>query len=109
MDDNGLQEAGFTPFCPRWRKRGKPPFFITSGSSSKCDIRYGPWIFPRKKPGGEKSRYMFCRAIEVLICKTMSLHDLNFDSQIYRQAAGGSIGLDLTGIVSDIYMCEWDK
>ena len=28
---------------------------------------------------------------------------------IYRQSSGGSIGLNLTGVVSDIYMCHWDK
>ena len=38
----------------------------------------------------------------------MSLHDFHFDGDIYRQKSGGSIGLDLTGVLSDIYMCYWD-
>ena len=44
-----------------------------------------------------------------MIVKTMSLHDFRFDGKVYRQRRGGSIGLDLTGVISDIYMCEWDK
>ena len=52
---------------------------------------------------------MFCKAIEVMIVQTMSHHDFQFDGEIRRQSSGGSIGLDLTGVLSDIYMCTWDK
>ena len=38
----------------------------------------------------------------------MSLHDYVFNGDIIRQKEGGSIGLDLTGVVADIYMCHWD-
>ena len=51
---------------------------------------------------------MFCIAIEEMICVVMRSHDFTFDGKIYRQRTGGSIGLDLTGVLSDIYMCEWD-
>ena len=44
-----------------------------------------------------------------MIMRTMSLHDYVFDGKIIRQKEGGSIGLDLTGVVADIYMCHWDK
>ena len=39
----------------------------------------------------------------------MSLHDFMFDNKIYRQKEGGSIGLDLTGGVADIYMGHMDS
>ena len=38
----------------------------------------------------------------------MNLHDYKFENNIYRQNQGGSIGLDLTGVAADIYMCHWD-
>ena len=38
----------------------------------------------------------------------MSLHDYVFNGEIIRQKGGGSIGLDLTGVVADIYMDHWD-
>ena len=39
----------------------------------------------------------------------MALHDFVMDGRMLRQEKGGSIGLDLTGVVSDIFMSEWDK
>ena len=36
-------------------------------------------------------------------------HEFQFDGTIYRQSSGGSIQLDLTGVLSDVYMCHWDK
>ena len=44
-----------------------------------------------------------------MIVKIMGLHDYVFDGKIIRQKSGGSIGLDLAGVVADIYMCHWDK
>ena len=52
---------------------------------------------------------MFCKAARAMIIKTVSLHDFQLDGQLFRQSGGGSIGLDLTGVVSDVYMCEWDR
>jgi len=45
----------------------------------------------------------------VMIKRTMELHDFQLDGTIYRQSKGGAIGMDLTGVVSDIYMCKWDQ
>ena len=38
-----------------------------------------------------------------------AIHDFKVDEVIHRQSEGGAIGMDLTGVVSDIYMCEWDR
>ena len=32
----------------------------------------------------------------------MSLHDFQLDDKLYRQNGGGSIGFDLTRVVSDV-------
>ena len=39
----------------------------------------------------------------------MSVHDFMFGGKIYRQLSGGAIGMDLTGVLADVYLCEWDK
>ena len=41
--------------------------------------------------------------------RTMGLHDFKFNGKVYRQREGGAIGLDLTGVIADIYMCYWDS
>ena len=51
---------------------------------------------------GEKDVYS--SAIRIMIEKTMNLHEYVDDGNIIRQKEGGSIGLDLTGVVSDICM-----
>ena len=52
---------------------------------------------------------MFGIAVGVMVRRTMELHDFCIDGKIFRQKRGGSIGLDLTGVVADIFMCGWDK
>ena len=109
MSDEESIQKGYSEFCPRRRKKNGKPTFYASGSHKKEEVRHGPWVFPRAKPSQLITRKMFCSAIEVMITKTMAMHDFQFDGKVYRQKCGGSIGLDLTGVISDIYMCEWDK
>ena len=62
---------------------------------------------------GLKTKYYIYKyihkRIRTMIMRTMSLHDFVFDNKIYRQKEGGSIGLDLTGVVAYIYMGHWDN
>ena len=60
------------------------------------------------QPDENKTRKMWCVAVGVLVTKTMQNHCYMFEGRIYRQEEGGSIGLDLTGVVADIYMSWWD-
>ena len=62
-----------------------------------------------EEPESMTVREMFCDALGCMIVKAMKLHDFKFDGQIYRQKEGGAIGMDLRGVIADVYMCEWDK
>ena len=83
--------------------------FERSGSELDRNVRYEPWIFPDVSPGEDVVRRMFGIAIGVMVKRVMRLHDFVIDGQIHRQKEGGSIGLDLTGVVADIFMERWDK
>ena len=109
MKQSEIDECDFSQYLPIRRFHKRPPLFVHSGSMDEVEIRHHPWIFLALEPDANTLRRMFCRVIEVMIIRTMGLHDYLYDGQIYRQKCGGSIGLDLTGVVSDIYMCEWDK
>ena len=109
LSEEELQEEQIREACPRRRSnRGEGPKFTASGSKLKVVERFQPWIFPEEIPNPDMIRKMFCIAVRVMIVHVMSLHDFHFDGVIYRQRTGGSIGLDRTGVVSDIYMEEWD-
>ena len=99
----------FQQYLPRRRFNRRPPKFTRSGSMNNQKIRHSPWIFPTQTPDERTTKKMFCEAVGIMIEKTMHLHDFQIDGVIYRQREGGAIGMDLTGVVSDIYMCEWDK
>lgn len=97
-------------WCPQRRNaRGRPPTFEASGSSTVKETRFEPWVFPEGSPGDSVVRTMFSIAVGVMVRRTMELHDFCIDGRIFRQKKGGSIGLDLTGVVSDIFMCRWDR
>jgi hypothetical protein len=109
MPPNEWEGCGFREFIPTRRFHKRPPLFVSSGSVNDIKIRHHPWKFSTREPDGSMLKKMFCYAIQIMIVRTMSLHDFQLDGRIYRQSSGGSIGLDLTGVVSDIYMCEWDQ
>ena len=109
ISEEELVAESIFQYCPKKRTpSGQPPKFEASGIDSKPEKRFGPWVFP-DTPSENTVRLMFCVAIENMIKVTMRMHDFQFDNTIYRQRTGGSIGLDLTGIISDVYMCHWDR
>ena len=44
-----------------------------------------------------------------MIVETISNHGYQYNSKVYKQEEGGAIGLELVGVVANIYMCWWDK
>ena len=106
LTDRELEEKNIHMHAPKRRTLlGRPPVFHASGSDPDIVTRRSPWIFVDCiQPNEEQTRRMWCDAIEVLISKTMRNHCYMFKNRIYRQDEGGSIGLDLTGVISEIYM-----
>ena len=90
-------------------RRGRPPEFTGSGSESKREDRMRPWVFGGDVPGDEVIGRMISKAIGCMIQATMKMHDYKFDGKMYRQREGGAIGMDLTGVIADVYMCFWDR
>ena len=109
MSDEELRAEGILQFVPKRKHNNKPPEFTSSGSDPRINKRHGPWRFPNNVPDSNKTKYMLCIAIEKMIIRVMKSHDFEFAGEIYRQNVGGAIGLDLTGILADIYMCHWDN
>ena len=110
LADGVLRDSEFWHFIPtRRRPNGRLPKFTSSGSMKNKNARHASWTFVNVAPDVATIRRMFCEAIGVMVKRTMELHDFQLDGQIYRQEAGGAIGMDLTGVLSDIYMIDWDK
>ena len=104
-----LDVDALSDWCPKRRHNMRPPKFECSGSDLDISVMFEPWIFSGEVPEVDVVRNMFCIAVGVMVKKTMELHDFAIDGKIFRQKKGGSIGLDLTGVVSDIFMIVWDR
>ena len=105
MSLKDLESEDLNEWCPYRSYDRRPPIFECSGSAIKADVRYEPWVFPYGMPRDAIVRRMF--GIAGVMVK-MRLHDFVIDGKIYRQE-GGSIGLDLPGVVADILMDRWDQ
>ena len=71
--------------------------------------RFDPWLFGDTVPDNETTKRMFSIAIGILVTETVTNHVYRYDSKILKQEEGGAIGLELVGVVANIYMCWWDK
>ena len=71
--------------------------------------RFDPWLFGGTVPDNETTKRMFSIAIGILVTETVTNHVYRYDSKILKQEKGGAIGLELVGVVANIYMCWWDK
>ena len=109
LTQDEIEREGLGQVCPTRRYNRRPPKFEVSGSDRDKEKRFEPWVFPETEPGEATVNKMFSMAVEVMVRRTMTIHDFTIDRKMYRQAKGGSIGLDLTGVVSDVFMCWWDS
>ena len=110
LTDEQMHEKQLTQYCPaRRNRRGARPQFHASGSELNNETRMRPWNFDAcDEPDEREIRRMWCEAVESMVKQTMKNHCYKFNGKLYRQEIGGSIGLDLTGVVAEIYMTWWD-
>ena len=107
---NQLRDMGIINYCPKRKThRGRPPV-ITGCALEECkDKRYAPWVFPDTRPSKENEKKMFVAALRHVLMFVMRNHVYTFNDVIYRQSKGGPIGLELTGVLAQIFMVWWDR
>ena len=74
----------------------------------KVEIEEENWLRPKKLPNSTEAKRMLGIALELLIVTCMSNHMYKFNGERRLQDGEGPTGLDLTGLVADIYMLWWD-
>ena len=100
-----LKELGLLPYCPtRKTRRGRPPT-ITGCALDECrSKRFGPWQIPNNEPSEQMTRKMLTEAMRVVLLFIMQNHIYTFDDEIKLQSRGGPIGLQLTGVLAQLFM-----
>ena len=54
-------------------------------------------------------RKMLVEAVRIVLRKLLETHTYNFAGEIRRQRAGGAIGMELTGVIAQVFMVWWDR
>ena len=80
-----------------------------SGTETKAEKRYAPWIFPVNEPDEVIKRKMFSEALKIGLAVVMTNHLYTFDGLVRKQREGGAIGLQLTGVMAEVFMEWWDQ
>ena len=93
----------------RRTRRGRPPTITGSGTASKEEERFGPWLPPSRQPTAVEKKSMIKEAMQIALKLVMKSHTYVFDSKVRKQEVGGAIGLDLTGTLAQVFMMWWDR
>ena len=54
-------------------------------------------------------RKMLVEAVRVVLHELLETHTYDFAGEIRRQEEGGAIGMEITGVVAQIFMVWWDR
>ena len=105
-----LERLGLIDYCPqRKSNRGAPPKLTGCAMDSRPEKRFAPWNPPKLTPDENVKKRMLAEGLRSTVLYIMKNHIYSFDGTTRKQAAGGPIGLDLTGDLAGIFMSWWDK
>ena len=102
---------GLDLVCPTLRnqKGGRRPLLTASGIKYQKSKRFAPWVPAVSVPDRREQRLMLTEAIKIGMTVVMSNHVYMFDGKMHHQQSGGSIGLELTGNIAQVFMIWWDR
>ena len=109
--DDEIQEMGLGEVCPKRRtNRGPRPIMTGCGATEKKEDRYQPWVFPDTSDISEETkRRLVVEAMRIVLKTLMETHTYEFAGEIRRQKEGGAIGMELTGVVAQVFLVWWDR
>ena len=101
-----LIQIGVNDFIPTKVKAPKNVKSVDK-DQSKTNVTHALWKFPESQPSKHIKKTMWAEAIVYGVQLIMQNHVYKFDNQIKVQKDGGSIGVTLTGVLSEIKMLKW--
>ena len=110
-NDAELSELGIREYCPTRRtNRGRRPNMTGCGTTENEEERYRPWVFPDiSEMNCEMKKKMIAEALRVALLTVLKTHTYEFAGAIKLQRNGGPIGMELTGVVAQVFMVWWDR
>ena len=100
-----LRDLGLPRFCPRRKtNRGRPPTITGCAVDENKTKRFHPWLPPVEQPDEVTTRKMCTDTMKIVLLFIMQNHLYTFDNEIKLQSEGGPIGLELTGVLAQLFM-----
>ena len=90
-------------------KRGRPPTITGCAINEWKSKRITPWKIPEQEADEQTIRKMLTEAMRIALLFIMQNHIYTYDNKTILQSKGGPIGLQLTGILAQLFMIWWDK
>ena len=80
------------------------------GAENNKERRHAPWIFPDVSELEEAmKRKMVVEALRIVMKVLLTTHTYEFAEEIRVQKKGGPIGMELTGVVAQVFLVWWDR
>ena len=97
--------------CPKRRyTRGPRPNITGCGTREDEKERYEPWVFPEESNINEdEKRKLIVEAIRIVLDVILKTHTYKFNGITKVQTSGGPIGMEITGVIAQIFMVWWDE
>ena len=110
LSDEEIQKHNFQDLVMvrKYRKGMKPR--VTGREMSfywQKKVEESSWLQASRNPNEFELRRMLAVAVAWDVQRVMQCHVFGFMGKAYRQLEGGSIGIELTGIVSKVRMVLW--
>ena len=87
---------------------GPKPKITGCGIKVKEDERFKSWNKAEKEPDETGKRKLLTEALKIGLEYIMEHHVYQFDNVIKHQENGGAIGVELTGVLANVFMRWWD-
>ena len=109
--DEQLQTMGIHEFCPKRRyNRGPRPNMTGCGAEEEESDRYRPWVFPdTTEMDATTKRRLLTEALRIVLLTVLRTHVYEFAGALKLQKKGGPIGMELTGVIAQVFMVWWDR
>ena len=109
--DEELQNMGVYGCCPKRRSnRGPRPTMTGCGMVENEEERYRPWVFPDiSEVNDATKRKLVVEALRIVLLTILQSHTYEFAGILKRQKEGGPIGMELTGVIAQVFLVWWDR
>ena len=79
------------------------------GTNEDKKGRYEPWVFPEiTNINDTDKRRLLVEAIRIVLKVILTTHAYKFNGIMKVQMKGGPIGMEITGVIAQIFMVWWD-